>query len=161
MNAVYFAGVRGRQTKKLFLQILMKTSLSLCLLLISAVIFAGCASSPSSRIKKNQALFDSYPADVQEAIRKGEVRVGFTSEQTRFALGEPDQVVTRTSDAGESQAWIYRKQKSRLGVGLGVGVGSGPVGGGVGVSSSGRGSEDQARVIFVAGRVTAVEQAGR
>ncbi|MET0263145.1 MAG: hypothetical protein ABW223_09625 [Rariglobus sp.] len=139
----------------------MKLSTQLCFILglSGAVLAAGCSSSPKSRISKNQAAFDSYPAEVQAGIREGRVEVGYTSEQTRLALGAPDRVLTRTSGSGNSEVWVYRSKSPRLGVGLGLGVGSGPVGGGVGVSSSGREfADERLRVVFAAGRVTSVEQ---
>lgn len=138
----------------------MKPLLPFGLALAALMLGAGCASSPSSRIAKNRVEFDAYPPEVQSAIREGEVRTGFTTEQARLALGAPDRVVTRTSEAGDAEVWIYEERRSGLGVGLGIGMGSGPVGGGVGVSSGGGGSVDERlRVVFVGGRVTAVEQA--
>jgi outer membrane protein assembly factor BamE (lipoprotein component of BamABCDE complex) len=140
----------------------MKTLLPFGLALAALALSAGCASSPSSRIAKNRAEFDAYPQEVQAAISAGDVRVGFTPEQARLALGAPDRVVTRTSETGESEVWIYQEKQSRLGVGLGLGIGSGPVGGGVGVSSGGGGSvDDRLRVVFTGGRVSAVEQSQR
>ena len=140
----------------------MKPLLPIGLALVALALSAGCASSPSSRIAKNRAQFDAYPPEVQAAISEGEVRVGFTTDQARLALGAPDRVVTRTSEAGNAEVWIYEEKRSGLGVGLGIGMGSGPVGGGVGVSSGGGGSVDERlRVVFVGGRVTAVEQASK
>lgn len=140
----------------------MKTPLPFCLALVAVALSAGCASSPKSRIEKNREVFESYPSDVQAALRKGEVKVGFTPEQARIALGAPDQVLTRTSEAGESEIWVYREKSSSLGFGLGVGAGSGSVGGGVGVGTGGRGyADERLRVVFTAGRVTAVEQSSR
>ena len=139
--------------------LIMKTSVFFCLALVLAILSAGCSSTPQSRIKKNQAAFSSYPAEVRSDIERGQVRVGFTPEQTRLALGDPDRVLTRTSDAGVSEVWIYRENKPRLGLGLGLGFGGGSVGTGVGVSASGREFPDErVRVIFTAGRVSAVEQ---
>jgi len=140
----------------------MKTLLPFGLALAALALSAGCASSPSSRIEKNRPAFEAYPQDVQTAINAREVRVGFTPEQSRLALGAPDRVVTRTTEAGDAEVWVYQEKRSGLGVGLGLGIGSGPVGGGVGVSSGGRGSvEDRLRVVFTGGRVSAVEQSRR
>ena len=140
----------------------MKTPLPLSLALFALVVSAGCASSPGSRIAKNRAEFDGYPADVKAAISEGEVRVGFSPDQVRMALGAPDRVMTRTSETEVQEVWIYREKKGRVGVGLGVGFGGGPVGAGVGVGSGGRGFDDERmRVVFTAGRVAAVEQSER
>jgi hypothetical protein len=140
----------------------MKTSLLSCLVLtVALVLSAGCASGPSSRIKKNQAAFERYPADVQTLIKDGRVKTGFTPEQTELALGKPDRVLHRTTEDGVSEVWLYLEKGSRFGVGLGVGLGTGPVGGGVGVGTGTGGEIERMRVTFVAGRVTAVEQSGR
>lgn len=139
----------------------MKTPLPVGLALALLALNAGCVSSPESRIAKNRSAFDSYPTEVQAALRKGEVKVAFTPEQVRIALGGPDRVLTRTNAEGQSEIWIYRDADSRfgLGLGIGIGVGSGSVGGGVGVGTGGAEFADEhMRVIFTAGRVSAVEQ---
>lgn len=126
---------------------------------VALLLGAGCSSSPGSRISKNRAEFESYPADVQAVIRKGEVRVGFTPAQVRLALGEPDRVLMRTSEAGASDVWIYQEKRSRIGLGVGFGVGGGPVGAGAGVGSGGSAYDDEKmRVVFTAGRVAAIDQ---
>jgi hypothetical protein len=132
----------------------------LWVLAISALLLAGCASSPASRIKRNQAAFDAYPADVQQKIQAGQVAPGFTPEQVRLALGEPTRVSTITTDKGASEVWSYSKSKPSVGFGLGFGSSSGSsaVGTGVSVGTGGRSAEVQ-RVTFVGGRVTAVEHA--
>ena len=84
----------------------MKAPLPFCLALAVLVLGAGCVSSPKSRIAKNQAAFDAYPADVQAALRKGEVKISFTPEQVRIALGAPDRVLTRTGTDGQSEIWV-------------------------------------------------------
>lgn len=140
----------------------MKTSLCLSLALAVISLGAGCASSPQSRIKKNQDAFNTYPAAVQAAIQRGEVTAGFTPDQVRLAQGEPDRVLTRTSETGQSEVWIYRERGPRVGLGLGLGFGGGNVGTGVGVSTGGRQFDDERlRVVFTGGRVTAVEQVSR
>lgn len=141
----------------------MKTPLPFCLALALVTMSAGCSSSPKSRISKNQEIYNSYPADVRSAIEKGEVRVGFTPDQVKLALGAPDRVLTRKSDTGDSEVWVYRDKSPTFGLGLGLGMGGGGggVGGGVGVSSSGRDPDERLRVVFAAGRVTAVEQAAK
>jgi len=137
----------------------MRTPLLFCLAVALATFGAGCSSTPQSRIKKDPAAFNAYPADVRRLIEQGQVAVGFTPDQVRLALGDPDRVITRTSSTGNADIWIYRENKSRLGFGLGLGFGGGSVGTGVGVSTSGQEYPDErVRVVFVAGRVTAVEQ---
>lgn len=142
----------------------MKAPLPFCLALAVLVLGAGCVSSPKSRIAKNQAAFDAYPADVQAALRKGEVKISFTPEQVKIALGAPDRVLTRTGTDGQSEIWVYRDANPRFGLGFGIGIcgGSSSVGGGVGMGTGGAEFADEhMRVIFTAGRVSAVEQSAK
>lgn len=141
---------------------MMKTTLPVCLALAALVLSAGCASSPDSRIAKNRAAYDGYPDEVRTAIKEGRVEVGFTPEQVRLALGGPDRVLTRTTATGSAEVWVYEDKGASMGFGLGVGLGGGPVGGGVGVGAGGRDTaRERLRVVFEAGRVSAVEQVSR
>lgn len=126
---------------------------------------AGCASTPSSRIQSARDVYNAYPMEVQERIASGQIDVGFTPEQVRMALGNPDRVTSRTTPDGSSEVWSYRDKGPRFSVGVGLGVGGGGgstrVGTGVGVSTGGRRDYDdeKTRVIFdQRGRVMAVEQ---
>lgn len=139
----------------------MKAPLSFCLTLAVVVLSAGCVSSPKSRIAKNQTAFDAYPADVQTALRRGEVKVAFTPEQVKIALGAPDRVITRTSAGGQEEVWVYRDANPRFGLGFGIGIygGSNSVGGGIGVGTGvAEFADEYLRVILTAGRVSGVEQ---
>ena len=124
------------------------------------VLAAGC-STLDSRISKQQALFDGWPADVQQKIRAGRVDLGFTPEQVRVALGEPAKKYHRTTAQGKSEVWTYadRGWGVTLGVGVGSGRGSGLYGGGVAYEPTGYGADDErVRIIFEDGRVTSVEK---
>lgn len=141
---------------------IMKTKPTVCLALAVLMSGAACSSSPGSRIAKNREAFDSYPADVRADIEAGRVKVGFTEEQTRLALGAPDRVVKRTTAAEVSDVWVYEERSPGFGLGVGLGIGSGPVGGGVGVGTGTGGSVDERlRVVFESGRVTAVEEVSK
>jgi len=140
----------------------MKAPLFFCLALAVLVLGAGCVSSPKSRIAKNQAAFNAYPADVQAALRRGEVKVSFTPEQVKIALGAPDRVLTRTGVEGQSETWIYRDSNPRFGLGFGIGICGGGSSAGAGVDVGGAEFADEhIRVIFTAGRVSAVEQSAK
>ncbi|MBX6420489.1 MAG: hypothetical protein IRZ06_05720 [Nevskia sp.] len=122
------------------------------------VLLLAC-SSPATRIEQNPALFDSYPPEVQQKIRAGQVDVGFTPDMVRLALGEPDRRYERTDANGTSEVWAYRERKPAFSFGIGGGSfgGSSAVGGGVGVATGGEQGE-KLRVVFVDGKVTAVEK---
>ncbi|MDO8541250.1 MAG: hypothetical protein Q7S40_12500 [Opitutaceae bacterium] len=138
----------------------------LATLLVSLGI-AGC-STVDSRIAKNREVFSSWPVAVQERVAAGQIDLGFTPDQVRVALGEPDRVFTRTTADGTSEVWSYRDRKPRLSFGVGVGMGgfsgSRHVGGGIGIGTGVRGYEDDEKlgVVFDRnGRVSAIETRGK
>ncbi|HVW19987.1 MAG TPA: hypothetical protein VG838_12590 [Opitutaceae bacterium] len=139
----------------------MKTSLFT--LLLAALLAAGCSSSPSSRIDRNRAEFDRWPIEVQQKVAAGQVDVGFTTDQVRMALGDPDRIATRTTAETETEAWIYRDRGPRIGFGLGVGSFGGGTAVGVGLHSGDWAlrPDESKRVVFDGGKVSAVEMSAR
>lgn len=142
----------------------MKTNTFLWSALAGALVLAGCASV-DSRIAKNRAAFDSWPPAVQNKIIQGQVDLGFTTDQVRVALGEPDRVFTRTTADGTSEVWSYRDRGPKFGFGVGVGMGSmgsrGGTFGGVGIHTGPGGylDEEKLGVVFDRnGRVSAIER---
>jgi hypothetical protein len=127
-------------------------------LAILLAMFTGGCSTPDSRIQKDQAAFAALPPGDQQKIRAGQVDVGFTGAMVRMALGAPDTVLSRVSDRGTEEMWIYRDHRPRFSFGLGIGGGGGStsVGTGVGISS-GRPRGDRFQVTFQGGVVTAIQ----
>ena len=140
----------------------MKTRLPLLTCVALGLILAGC-STVDSRIAKNRAAFNTWPPAVQDKVVQGQIDVGFTYEQVRVALGEPDRVFNRTTADGTSQVWGYRDRGPRFGFGVGVGMGSfGRHGGSFGGVSMGTGTgyldDEKMGVVFdPSGRVSAIE----
>jgi len=129
----------------------------LCLAL-GVVVGAAACSTVDSRVKGDQAAFNSWPVDVQNKVRAGKVDMGFGMEMVRVALGEPDRVVSRTTSRGAAEVWIYfdRGPKFSFGFGLGAVRGSSAYAGAVNVGNDWRDNE-VLRVIFEGGRVSAIE----
>lgn len=75
-------------------------------LLLVAVLAAGC-NTPGSRIKKNQALFDSFPPEVQAKVKDGQVDIGYTRPMVDIALGKPDRVYTRRTSSGTVEVLAF------------------------------------------------------
>jgi len=135
-----------------------------------ALVFSGC-STPAGRITKNQEAFDSWPVEVREKVRAGQVDLGFTPEQVLVALGKPTRTYAHKSENGEAEIWAYSGKSGKWPIGLSVGLGAGrssggywgggsSTGGAIGINtgSYGRGAVDEAlRVIFEGGLVVAVE----
>lgn len=136
----------------------MKTLRCLTSLLLLAVL-AGCQSL-DSRISKNRAQFDTWPAAVQEKIRAGRVDIGFTPDQVRVALGEADRKYTRTTERGTAEVWAYFGGNGGFSLGLGMGAARGrsAYGAGVGYDTITYGEDDErVRVIFENNAVASVE----
>ena len=135
------------------------------LFLITAAVgllVTGC-STVDSRIAKNRDLFNTWPPGVQDKVVVGQIDIGFTPDQVRVALGEPDRVFTRTTGDGTSQVWSYRDRGPRFSFGVGVGMGSfghrGGTFGGIGIGSdAGYRDDEKMGIVFDAtGRVSSIE----
>lgn len=123
---------------------------------------AGC-STTASRISAHDAAFAQWPAPVQQKVRAGQIDIGFTQEQVRVALGNPERSFTQTTSAGTIEVWTYRIERSHFSFGVGVGSSSrgSAVGGGIAVSDRGRG-DGSTRVIFdTKGTVAQIDAARR
>jgi hypothetical protein len=122
----------------------------------------GC-SSVHSRIEQNRPQYSTWPLEVREKIAAGKVDVGFTPQQVRVALGEPDYISTRTTADGTTEVWGYRERGPRFGFGVGVGSfgGHGATSIGVATNSSAR-DDEKLRVVFDRnGKVSSIEEAQR
>ena len=90
---------------------LMKMKSYLTIMTVIALAFAlgACSSTPDSRIKRNQALFDTFTPEDQAKIRQGIVGIGFTPDMVSIAMGTADEVRTRTTAQGGQTIWVYNR----------------------------------------------------
>lgn len=81
---------------------------------IAIIIFAvfllfgiGCTKS----VRYTEEEIQKFPPEVQENIRKGEVKVGMTTQQVRYAWGSPNTIkFLEPTDKGKTrEQWIYTK----------------------------------------------------
>lgn len=131
------------------------------LVLTLAVTLLNACSTTSSRIKQQQAIFDSYPAEIQESIRNGEIKPGFTAEMVHMALGKPSQTVTQATIDGTLTTLSFSKKRPAVGFSIGGGSygGASSVGGGVGIGAPARGKFTHI-VELVDGKVTQIKYFG-
>jgi outer membrane protein assembly factor BamE (lipoprotein component of BamABCDE complex) len=80
-------------------------------ILLGVLLVSGCATS--KRINKYPDLFNSYPAEAQEGIRKGKVEVGFTTDMVLMALGKPNRKYMRDTAGGDVLVWAYTGKETR------------------------------------------------
>ena len=130
-------------------------------------VLAGCAT-PESRIRKNPAAFEALPPDVQAAVRQGQIGMGFSSEAVELALGRPDRLYTRQTEAGTAEVWSYvgyttTLERQRVEGRFRVRDGSGyrTVTDSVWVDVDRRSEYEKLRVEFTGGRVSAIERVKR
>ncbi len=123
------------------------------LILGAALFFAGCLTSPLSRIDSNRARYESWPLEIQQAVLNGEAIKGMTPEQVEMSLGKPTQVVVRSAKTGDDEVWVYRKGGTgsgllnNTGVSIGGGLGGVNVGTGMGGGRRSGGAEER-EVVF-------------
>jgi len=85
----------------------MRTSIYILLSVVLLGVFSCGCGTTAARIKQNAKVFDSFPEDVQENVRKGKVEIGYTKEMTHIALGAPDKRYIRTTADGDREVWAY------------------------------------------------------
>jgi outer membrane protein assembly factor BamE (lipoprotein component of BamABCDE complex) len=67
---------------------------------LAALVACG---GPKARIKDNQAIYDTYPPDVQAMIKSGQIAPGFDPTQVYMALGKPERKEMRDGQ----EVWLY------------------------------------------------------
>ena len=86
------------------------------IVLFVAVFIFGCASSS---VRYTSEEIKDYPPEIQERIAKGEISLGMTKEQVRYAWGPPSSTRVLTPEKGKQrEEWVYSSSlgilKSRL-----------------------------------------------
>ncbi len=79
----------------------------LTFIIFSLIMVTGC----SRTIRYSEEEIKGFPFDIQEHIRKGEVTLGMTQSQVRYAWGAPDSVIVLapTDDGKNREEWVYGK----------------------------------------------------
>lgn len=84
----------------------MRKSLVLVCVLCG-LFFVGCAST----VRYTADEIKGYPPKVQDLIMKGEVAVGMTQPQVRYAWGSPDHsYMLQPLDGKQREEWVYTYQ---------------------------------------------------
>ncbi|MFT5122802.1 MAG: hypothetical protein ACI9TH_000415 [Kiritimatiellia bacterium] len=92
---------------------MMKKTLVTGLLLMLGMTLCSC-ETVNKRIKSNQVMFDAWPLETRSEIQQGRVKVGFDKDMVLVALGQPQRVKKRSTEAGESEVWSYLGTRSKL-----------------------------------------------
>ena len=88
----------------------MKTTLPLVLTTFTALLLAGCETSgTSTRIQEKPATYAALSPQQQQAIKAGELNVGYTTDMVYLSLGKPSEInLVETAD-GLATVWTYKK----------------------------------------------------
>ncbi|HWA10713.1 MAG TPA: hypothetical protein VG838_14815 [Opitutaceae bacterium] len=140
---------------------LAKFHLVLATLAVAAGL-GGCAA-PEARIRKHPDIVAKLAPSQLDAIKRGEVQVGFDMDMVRLALGEPDQVKIRALTDGSNEVWGYATYESRDGQPLYRGLYhrlylAGDPSHPFYLNYAGRQVHDRFRVVFKDAKVIAVEK---
>ena len=76
--------------------------------LLGAFLLSGCASGVADRIAERRAAYDAYPADVQERIARGQIRLGDDQDAVWMVYGDPTERFSRTDANGRTETWVYK-----------------------------------------------------
>lgn len=67
------------------------------------LVLSGCATN----VKYTLEEIKDYPEPIQKTIKKGEVLIGMTPAQVRYAWGSPDKASTSYEGGKHKELWIY------------------------------------------------------
>ena len=85
-----------------------KWARGLCLGLLTLTLLCGCATGIEGRIEARQEVFSAYPSEVQERLRRGQIRLGDDSDAVWIVYGEPTERLRRMDASGVTEVWIYK-----------------------------------------------------
>ena len=77
------------------------------ILAVSFLFTIGCTKS----VRYTEEEIQGYSADIQENIRQGEVKLGMTTQQVRYAWGAPNSIkfLEPTPEGKSREEWVYSK----------------------------------------------------
>jgi hypothetical protein len=78
-------------------------------MVLALLLFLGLGCTKSVRYSEDEIR--GFPIDVQERIRNGEISLGMTQSQVRYAWGSPDSVIVLapSEDGKNREEWVYGK----------------------------------------------------
>lgn len=77
--------------------------------LVGLLVLGFCISGCASAVRYSPDEIKDYPPDVQQNIRQGDVVMGMTTQQVRYALGSPTtvNVLSPSLEGKPREEWIY------------------------------------------------------
>ncbi len=80
----------------------------ICIALVLSILAASAGCTKAMRYSAEEIR--DFPPEIQENIKNGEISMGMTMPQVRYAWGGPDQVIFLTpgEDGKERVEWLYQ-----------------------------------------------------
>ena len=78
---------------------------------IASLVLTAC-TTPASRIQANPTAFARLTPQQQSLVQAGQIALGFEPDAVKLALGDPDNISSRTDAAGETIIWHYSTWES-------------------------------------------------
>jgi uncharacterized protein YneF (UPF0154 family) len=81
--------------------------LIIVILAVSFLFGVGCTKS----VRYTEEEIQQFPPETQEQIRQGEVKLGMTTQQVRYAWGAPNSIkfLEPTPEGKTREQWVYSK----------------------------------------------------
>jgi hypothetical protein len=76
--------------------------------LLAAGLLGGC-NTFEKRAQQKADVFNALPAETQERLKNESIRVGDTEDMVFIAFGKPDESKTATTEGGVTTTWIYNR----------------------------------------------------
>jgi uncharacterized protein YneF (UPF0154 family) len=75
-----------------------------CVLILSFLLVVGCTKA----VRYSEEEIKNFPPEAQENIRKGQVVLGMSPQEVRYAWGSPDSVrILEPFEGKQMEEWIY------------------------------------------------------
>jgi len=76
-------------------------------LVVCFLLGVGCTKS----VRYTEYEIQKFPSDIQENIRKGEINLGMTQQQVRYAWGSPNSIkfLEPMAKGTTREEWVYTK----------------------------------------------------
>jgi hypothetical protein len=82
----------------------MMKKVLLLVISVSLLLFLGCAKS----IRYTEDEIKTFPDEIKEHVRKGQISLGMSQEQVRYAWGAPDSIKFLEAFENKSrEEWTY------------------------------------------------------
>lgn len=73
----------------------------------ATLFLSSCASTPTTRIEKNQGIYNQLSLRDQELVSNGKIEEGMSAQAVYLAFGSPDRKLEGESNGLKTMRWDY------------------------------------------------------